>query len=188
MQKYKGKLGDLINQNRAEQKQKQAMSQRELDALSPNIQDSKVPARSLKIDNANSAYAKPQNIEAIKNIEEKVKEIIDDQKEMANLTLTLTQNIMKALNDKTLKENKTKEDKDIENNVINDYVKLARIVNVADNQEEGLGNLGFIYAIAKCLFVMRDRVNEIEYKNMLLSRVVDKQNIQIAALEASLKK
>ncbi len=188
MQQYKGKLKDLLSQSKAEQVQKQPMSQRAMDALSPETQDVKTPSKSLKIDNANSMYAKSQNVESIQNIEEKVREIINDQKEMANLTLTLTQNIMKSLNDKTLKENKTREDKDIENNVINDYVKLARIINTSDSQEEGLGNLGFIYAIAKCLFLVRDRVNEIEFKNVQLTKIIDKQNVQIAALEASLKK
>lgn len=185
MPTYKGKLNYLLNKDNVENKPKQAISQRSADNLNPEVEIKQT--KGVRLDNKNSSVAKQPAVEVI-NIDDRVKDIIDDQKEMTKLTANLTQRIINALNDKTLNENKSPEEKELDKIVVNDYVKLARMINNTENQEEGIGNLSFIFAVAKCLFILKDRINEIEYKNATQTKVIDKLNYQISVLEDKVKK
>lgn len=123
------------------------------------------------------------NQKPLPNINQRVKELYNNEVEQRNLTIDLTSRLYYIMKDKTLEENKTQEDKQIEISLLNQYNELARVINASDTTEESQGTLTFALALSRCLLFLRNRINELEYQNANLKdeleslrHKIDKQN------------
>lgn len=79
----------------------------------------------------------------------------------------------KSIKDKTLPQNKTIFQKEIETELLSKMVKLAAIINNDGDEQEGMGSLGWITLLFKTAFAQRDRINILEYNLSQIEKKMD---------------
>ena len=127
------------------------------------------PTKGLKLDNKNSFLAdKPQN-----NIEEQVQEIEENKQKYKKEAAKLALKYKNLLDDKTLVQNKNALNNMMEADVLKEIADLAMRINNDPNEKEGMGSLSWIILNLKCLLLMRDKVNQMEYKLSLIEKKLE---------------
>jgi len=110
----------------------------------------------LKIDNSKSKIKKPpERIDVTAN----ANKILSDINFQNKLGWNLTSRLLSIFNNKKSQENKSQSEKDVENQVIMDYVEFAKLINSDEDQDEGLGSIVFAIAIVRCNLLQRDQIN-----------------------------
>lgn len=115
----------------------------------------------LKIDNSKSKFQ--PKVDAKKEFDAKVKEVVGEKADRNKKALELGQKFLGSLRDRTLASNKSIIQKDIEKQICNDLFILATAVNNDPTESEGAGSLVLDTLFFKSLLIMRDRLNELEF-------------------------
>jgi len=79
----------------------------------------------------------------------------------------------KTMEDKTLSKNKSIFANEVERELISDMIKLAVDINNDPNEREGMGSLSWITVLLKSSFSQRDKINELEYQLLQLSKTIE---------------
>jgi len=104
------------------------------------------------------------------DLNQKVNQMVDLEGSYKNKTTELAVAFNKAINDKTLKANKNIIQKEVELELLRDMVRLAQEINGDIQEREGEGSLSWITLLLKTCFSQRDRINELEYTLIQLSK------------------
>lgn len=106
------------------------------------------------------------------------REIAEYQKNSESLTakvMQLSNRFMKAVDDKTLLENKGIGN-DVEKELVNELAALALHINNDESQPEGIGSVGLITLLMNAMLSQRDRLNEQAYEIHLLKEQLKKSS------------
>lgn len=88
----------------------------------------------------------------------------------------------KILADKTLVQNKNVFSEEIEREILTKMVNLAIQINNDEDEQEGMGSLGWITILLKTQFSVRDRLNELEYQLLQLKKQNEELSKQLLEL------
>jgi len=105
-----------------------------------------------------------------KSFEEKVQQIAEKNNNYKTRAADLAVQYKKVFLDKTLPQNRNVFSEEIEKEVLTKMVNLAIEINNDPDEDEGMGSLGWITLLLKCQFHLRDRLNELEYKNLQIKK------------------
>lgn len=108
-----------------------------------------------------------------KDFEERVKEIEKQKQKYRQTIASLSLQLKKIIEDKTLVQNKNELSKTIESDTLREIVELAGKINADQNEQEGMGSLLLCTILLKCLIIFRDRENSLEYKLHTLEKRID---------------
>ena len=107
-----------------------------------------------------SQIKKPSGEDFNKQVKNFQKQYDSYKEQAAELSLKFQKTII----DKTLKENKTIFNREIEQELLSDMISLAIKINNDHNlEEEGIGSINWIILLLKTCFNQRDRLNSLEY-------------------------
>lgn len=87
----------------------------------------------------------------------------------------------KLLDDKTLVQNKTLINSEIESEVLSSLAQLAIDMNTDENETEGMGSVGLTSLLLRCMLIQRDKINQSDYELHTL-------NSKVKNLESQLEK
>lgn len=147
--------------------------------------DNNVPKASarktgLKIDNSKSIFANAVKKPTKQDLD---KVVADSQKRNANYNERATELALKFrafLDDRTVPQNKNVFVNEFEREVIGKLTELAIDMNLDELQEEGMGSVGLIALIFRCLLIQRDKINVLDYTvNQLEKKVKQLQSTPV---------
>jgi hypothetical protein len=111
------------------------------------------------------------------DLEERVKQIQDKDLSYKQKAAELALLFNKAMDDKTLKQNKNIFALDFEKDLLSRMVKLAVEINNDEAEKAGMGSMGWVSVLLKTCFNQRDRINHLEY---MLSQIEKKMESSIS--------
>ncbi len=106
------------------------------------------------------------------SFEKKVKEVQEQKNAYQNRLSELTEQFIKVLSDKTLKNNKNPFEAEFERELLIKMMQVAIDINADQNEPEGSGSLPWISLLLKVALNQRNKLNELEYA---LSQLKEKQ-------------
>lgn len=131
--------------------------------------DSKPPQNTpkvgLKLQNSNSMFAnvvkKPTQQELHNNVQQMQEKSQGYKERAADLALQFR----KMLDDKTLLQNKNVFLIDLEREVLLKIAHLTSEMNLDEEEDDGsgVGSIGMITLLLRCLLIQRDKINELDY-------------------------
>lgn len=124
----------------------------------------------IKISNKQSMFANTPKKPSVENFEKQAITANNKSVDYAQHAAKLTASYMKMMADKTVTENKTIFEVDIEKEIISNLVKLGIEINVDELQEEGMGSIGLVSLLFQTVISQRDKINYIEYAINLLNK------------------
>ena len=127
--------------------------------------------KTLKINNEHSSV---KVAPALPNVRENINKILASEEEQKKTVFTLTTKLLSIIKDKVLDENKDPSARDEERRVFSEFANFATIINSIETYDEGYGTLSYVSAIARCILLQRDRINELEYETVKLRKIVEK--------------
>ena len=98
-----------------------------------------------------------------KDLDNKVKGIQDQASKYKSSLSELAVQFSKTLADKTLPQNKTLFQKELEIELLKNMIHLAQEINSDSNEREGEGSLSWITLLLKTSFNQRDKINKLEF-------------------------
>ncbi len=112
------------------------------------------------------------------DLNQKVKSVTQSLNQNKVKVTELASQFVKSIQDKTLANNKTIFQKDLEKELIQNMVKVAAEINddPAESQD-GMGSLGWITVLLKVCLSQRDRINELEYNLLQVKKQSDPSNL-----------
>lgn len=160
----KGKIKDILEKSRK--------SKTEEDYL--REEQEQIPetySRNLKIDNKKSQI----KVEAPPvDIKQNAYKIINDKEEQKKIAFELTSRLLSLFKDRTLAENKDIKVKEAEQQILMDFTEFARLINTSPDEEESLGSISFIIALARCMLIQRDTINEMHRELYVLRKELER--------------
>lgn len=117
----------------------------------------------LKIDNANSMFANMPKKPSQQDFERKVQESQKRSRDYKERAAELALNFKKMLDDKTVPQNKPIFANELERDTLGKFAQLAIDMNLDDQEEEGMGSVGLITLLFRCLLIQRDKINVLDY-------------------------
>ena len=133
-----------------------------------------------QVSSQKSIFDKEKEIKPSKeNFEKKVEEVnkkMNDYKALSYKKLIL---------DKTLVQNKNIFSEEIEKETLSKMVNLAIEINNDENEQEGMGTLGWVTLLLKYFLHHRDRLNSLEYQLMTLQKNNEELKKEISKLKLS---
>lgn len=147
----------------------------EKDDESPSIKSTKIGLKNVSSQKSifDSMPKKPtQN-----DLDTKVKGIQERDSSYKSRAADLVLQFKKAMDDKTLTENKNIFSKELEKEVLGKMIQLAVEINNDVNEPEGMGSLSWITLLLKTCFSQRDKVNNLEYKITKLEKTLNLEAI-----------
>lgn len=132
-----------------------------------------VPAKNAGLKKVSSQKSIFDNIPKKPSQDDFQKRVASSQERLTGYKLSvsqLTQQFLKLLNDKTLKQNKNLFDQDIEKEVIANMIQLAQEINNDPAEQEGMGSLSWITILLKVALSQRNRINDLEYRLSVLEK------------------
>lgn len=163
----KGKIKDILEKSRKSKTEEDYLRE-ESEVVPENY------SKGVKLDN-NKSKIKKQSPPL--DIQQNAYKIINDNEEQKRIAWELTSRLLSLFKDKTLNENKDTEMRDEESKVLSDFTEFARIINTSPNEEDSLGSISFIIALARCMLIQRDTINELHRELFLLRKDIDLQKI-----------
>lgn len=125
----------------------------------------KGPQKSVKLTNKQKVIGRD-----MAGFEERAKEFMTDKQERNKAVLTLAQDFMTLMRDRTLPQNKTVMAKDIEQQTIAKLANAALAINDDDSEIEGMGSIALVNLLFKVVLLQRDKMNELDYTLALLKK------------------
>lgn len=124
--------------------------------------------KNIKLDNKKSRFTK-QRVSK-QDFDKKVEETHERVRSRLGEMFELGKRYKDLFNDKTITENKTYLLDSKEKEVIGNLVDFALILNEDHAEREGIGSVSLTTLLLKCMLIMRDRFNDLDYKIHLLER------------------
>lgn len=162
----KGKIKDLLEKTRKTKTEEDYLREEEQEV-------SQTYSNNLKIDNKKSQIK--TELPPI-DIKQNAYKIINDNEEQKRIAWDLTSRLLGLFKDKTLNENKDTKIRDEELKILSDFTEFARIINTAPNEEDSLGSISFIIALARCMLIQRDTINELHRDLFLVRKELEKKS------------
>ena len=107
------------------------------------------------------------------DLEERVKTKTARYSQYKERAAELTLRFNKMIVDKTLPQNKSTFQQEIELDCLKDMVKLAQAINNDPLESEGEGSLSWVGVLLKTCLAQRDRINKLEYMFVQLENKAD---------------
>lgn len=135
--------------------------------------------KGVKITNENSSIKKEDRVKEV-DFRQRVSEIINEEEEQKKIAYDLIKKYMTAIKSKKLDETKDLKVRESEQKIIKDLIDFSRIVNSNpdENQEDNVGTMFLLTFVLRCLYIQRDRINELEYECNKLRKEIQKKNDQ----------
>lgn len=112
------------------------------------------------------------------DLNQKVKTVTQNLNQNKTKVADLATQFVKVIQDKTLPDNKTIFQKDLEKELIQNMIKAAADINDDPSEsQDGLGSLGWITVLLKVCLFQRDRANNLEYDLLQLKKYSDPSNL-----------
>jgi hypothetical protein len=144
-----------------------------------------VPKKTVKLDN--SASTVRPNLPPPDNFRENIQKILTEEEEQKRVGFELTQKFFGLVKDKILDETKDTRYREYEKSTIRDLIDFARLINSDQNQEENIGTMSFVLALARAILMQRDRINQIDYDNQQLKKEIANANNRISKIMEQLQ-
>ena len=123
----------------------------------------------VKIDGKKSRFSK-QPEQPSYNFKERARDIQNKFEGYLAEAFEYGKEYKEVLADKTLKDEKSFLNKSREEEIVAKLIDFAIKVNNDENEPEGQGSVTIIVLLLKCLYTMRDKYNDIEYKYYQLEK------------------
>jgi len=117
----------------------------------------------LKINNEKSMFNKPPEPSA-EDIELNAARVFDKYELRKRKCADLGARYLNALNDKTLQENKSPIQKDIEKETLSNLISIGIEINTDESENEGMGSIALITLLLNCLLKQRDKINGLSFR------------------------
>jgi len=152
------------------------------EAFTKDFENTAKVSKGVKLSNKKSNIQKKTELK--KNNQESFKEdalkLIAEQKNNNAKMVTLSSTILKFIEDKTLIQNKSATAIEVERET---RMKLVKLALEMDNDESipelNMGSVSVLQVVLKCLFSLRDRLNDQEYNIFLLENKIDDLNSKL---------
>ena len=124
----------------------------------------------IKISGKKSKFAsKKQDKE---EFEKQAEEAYKNDEAIKNNAFKLSSQFVTMLRDKTLEENKTPIQKNIEGDISRQIVEIAMALNNDETKAEGIGSAGGIMLLLRSILIQRDVINNLSYKISKLEKSI----------------
>lgn len=148
------------------------------------IEESKLKNNGLKqVSSKKSIFdASKQEKPSFENFEKKVDQIHKKMNDYKSRASELAISYKKLIMDKTLPQNKNIFIEDSEKEILSKMVNLAVEINNDEDEQEGMGTLGWITLLLKYFLYHRDRLNSLEYAVSQLQKSNEELKKKITSL------
>jgi len=140
------------------------------DDADDNQGSSKKP--SLKLNNSNSILNTLPKKQNLAELEKRVKESQDNTTVSHSEASELSILYKKVMEDKTLSENKNFLVIEAEKELLGKIANNAININNDENEQEGMGSVGWILVVLRMLLLQRDKINKQEYLLTMLDKKI----------------
>lgn len=124
-----------------------------------------------KLDNKKSRFT--QEKEAISNFENTVEQTIQQNEDFQKLAFNLGSSFIKIMEDSTLPENKSQTTISLEKENLAKLIEFAKVVNNSESEPLGMGSVSLIVLLFKSSLMLRDKLNQLEFKNYQLEKKLE---------------
>ena len=141
----------------------------------PSAQSQKVGLKN--VSSQKSIFADMPKKVSQEDFENKVKKVQEKKSRYKTKTADLAVQFYKTMSDKHLSQNKNAFQKELENELLKNMVRLAQEINSDGEEREGEGSLSWITLLLKTCFNQRDKINELEYSILQLDKKTDPERL-----------
>jgi hypothetical protein len=106
------------------------------------------------------------------DFEQKAAAVNQQLNDYSNRAVDLALQFKKALEDKTLLQNKSPFAFDAERELLSKLTQLGQDMNTDEYEKEGQGSLGLVLLLFRSVLIQRDKINSLEYSLSELEREV----------------
>jgi hypothetical protein len=118
-----------------------------------------------------------ERMENKENFEKKAAEHFENDQDLKNKIFNLSNQFISFVRDKTLQENKSPIQLDLEKDVARQIVDIGLQLNNDETKPEGIGSAGCIMLLLRCVLAQRDIINDFGYKiNNLEKKILNLEN------------
>jgi hypothetical protein len=117
----------------------------------------------LKISNEKSILNEISKKPSKEEFEKKAAEVNQQLNSYSERAIDLAMQFKKALEDKTLPQNKTPFALDAERELLSKLTQLGQDMNNDEHEKEGQGSLGLVMLLFRTVLIQRDKINALEY-------------------------
>lgn len=141
------------------------------DSDQPSAQSQKVGLK--KVSTQQSIFDSIPKKPTQTDLDQKVKKVQDRVSKYKLKTAELAVQFNKTMADRTLFQNKNLFQKEMENELLRNMVRLAQEINSDGLEREGEGSLSWITLLLKTCFQQRERINNLEFALAQLEKKTD---------------
>jgi hypothetical protein len=133
----------------------------EQDEAAQSAQSKKVGLK--KVSTQQSIFDSMPKKPSQEDLDSRVRRAINQSTDYKQRAAELALQFKKSVEDRTIPENKTPFQREIEKELLIKMMQLAIEINNDDNEDEGMGSLGWIALLMRTAFMQRDKINRMEY-------------------------
>lgn len=127
-----------------------------------------------KVSSQKSMFDKPDKPKVSQQtLEQRADEINKKNNDYKSRAAELAVSFKKILLDKTLPQNKSIFLEEIEKETLSKMIALAVEINADEDEDEGMGTLGWVTLMLKYFLHHRDRINSLEYELKVANKNID---------------
>jgi hypothetical protein len=145
-----------------------------------DLSDVKRSAKKPKISDGKSLFDNQPKQPSTSDFLNRASEINGKMNDYKSRAAELAAQFKKMISDKTLPQNKTVISRDIEREVLVKMMQLASEINNDENEEEGMGSLGWIALLFNTSVSNRDRCNVMEYELLNIKNEINSIRQQLS--------
>lgn len=139
---------------------------------SPDVGDDVEYNKNIKI-NGKQPRFKSSKAVSEEQFKEKIREHQEGNKELMGKIWELSNKYTSSIKDKTLSENKSPLQKEIETDIAKQLTNIALDLNNDEQQPEGVGSIGLLMLLLKTNLIQRNIINDLGYKVHKLEQSLD---------------
>lgn len=109
---------------------------------------------------------------SVSEFEEDARKVNDSSISNKSRVIELSSQFRKIIEDKTLPENRSPLQETFQTETFTKLLELANALNEDDNEPDNVGSMALIVLLMKTNFLLKDKINVLEYKLSLLSEEV----------------
>lgn len=130
----------------------------------------------VKLKNSDSIFANVPKKPSQAELDKSVADFNKRQNSYKERASELSLNFRKILEDKTLPDNKNIFAADLEKEIMGNLGQLAIDINTDEKEVEGMGSVGIITLLLRCLLIQRDKLNLLQFSVEKLENTVKSLN------------